>query len=74
MLVRLFLQDIVFETDHQAALQLTNIISGRYKFILEVTDEEGLSSTDVVSLIVRPGVLIRCFWTVRSNKNSFLTF
>jgi len=46
--------DIINGSDHQAVLQLTNLVSGRYIFTLEVQDAEGLSSTDTASLIVKP--------------------
>lgn len=36
-------------------LQLTDIVPGRYVFRLKVTDDQGLSSEDTVSVIVKPG-------------------
>lgn len=36
-------------------LQLTDIVPGRYVFRLKVMDDQGLSSEDTVSVIVKPG-------------------
>lgn len=36
-------------------LQLTDVVAGRYVFRLKVTDDQGLSSEDTVSVIVKPG-------------------
>ena len=47
-------QDVLNNSDHQAVLQLTNLIAGRYFFTLEVEDEEGLKSSDTASVIVNP--------------------
>lgn len=38
--------------------QITNIVAGRYVFKLTVTDGQGLSSSDTVSVIVHPDPLI----------------
>lgn len=35
--------------------QLTDVVAGRYVFRLKVTDDQGLSSEDTVSVIVKPG-------------------
>ena len=42
-------------SDHQAVLQLANIVAGRYVFTLTVTDAEGLEDSDTASVIVKPG-------------------
>lgn len=36
-------------------LQLTDVVPGRYVFRLKVMDEQGSSSEDTVSVIVKPG-------------------
>lgn len=38
--------------------QITNIVAGRYIFKLTVTDAQGLSSSDTVSIIVHPDPLL----------------
>ncbi len=42
-------------SDHSAILQLTNLVAGRYVFVLKVLDADGLSNTDTAPLIVNPG-------------------
>lgn len=39
-------------------MQLTNIVPGRYVFVLTVTDAQGLTGSDTVSVIVHPDQLI----------------
>ncbi|KAK3087314.1 hypothetical protein FSP39_004539 [Pinctada imbricata] len=39
-------------SDHQAVLQLVNLVAGRYSFILTVMDAEGLTNSDTASLTV----------------------
>lgn len=39
-------------------LQLTNIVPGRYVFKLTVSDAQGLTATDVVSVIVYPDPML----------------
>ncbi|GAB1606635.1 dyslexia-associated protein KIAA0319-like protein [Argonauta hians] len=46
--------NIANNSDSKAVLQLVNLISGRYMFSLEVFDEDGLSSADTASIIVKP--------------------
>jgi hypothetical protein len=53
------LQDIVNGTDHQPILQVTNVVAGRYVFILKVSDADGLSNIDTASIIVRQDKQIR---------------
>ncbi len=53
-------QEVLNKSDHQAVLQLINLVSGRYIFTLEVQDAEGLSSTDTASVIIKPGMLHVC--------------
>ena len=36
-------------------LALTSLVVGRYIFDLTVLDEEGLSSTDTATVVVKPG-------------------
>lgn len=48
-----FFQDILNNSDHQAVLQLVNLVAGQYIFTLTVKDAEGLSSKDKASLIVK---------------------
>ncbi|KAJ8322025.1 hypothetical protein KUTeg_000496 [Tegillarca granosa] len=44
--------EVINGSDHQAVLQLVNLVSGQYIFSLTVVDSEGLSSTDSASLII----------------------
>lgn len=37
--------------------QVTNIVEGRYVFRLKVTDDQGASSEDTVSVNVKPGII-----------------
>ena len=46
-------QDILNNSDHQAVLQLVNVVAGQYIFTLTVKDAEGLSSKDTASVIVK---------------------
>lgn len=45
---------IVQNTDKSPVLMLTDIVPGRYVFRLKVMDDQGLSSEDTVSVIVKP--------------------
>ncbi|CAD1471833.1 unnamed protein product [Heterotrigona itama] len=45
---------IVQNSDKSPILMLTDIVPGRYVFRLKVTDDQGLSSEDTVSVIVKP--------------------
>ncbi|KAG7209539.1 hypothetical protein KM043_015619 [Ampulex compressa] len=45
---------IVQDTDKSPILMLTDIVPGRYVFRLKVTDDQGLSNEDTVSVIVKP--------------------
>uniref|UniRef100_A0A1Q3FBJ4 Putative serine-type protease inhibitor n=2 Tax=Culex tarsalis TaxID=7177 RepID=A0A1Q3FBJ4_CULTA len=49
---------IVDNTDRKPVLILTNIVPGRYVFKLTVTDGQGLSGSDTVSVIVHPDPLV----------------
>uniref|UniRef100_A0A8D8HIY1 Dyslexia-associated protein KIAA0319-like protein n=1 Tax=Culex pipiens TaxID=7175 RepID=A0A8D8HIY1_CULPI len=49
---------IVDNTDKRPVLILTNIVPGRYVFKLTVTDGQGLSGSDTVSVIVHPDPLV----------------
>ncbi|XP_053692975.1 dyslexia-associated protein KIAA0319-like protein [Sabethes cyaneus] len=49
---------IVDDSDHKPVLILTNIVPGRYVFKLTVTDGQGLSGIDTVSVIVHPDPLV----------------
>lgn len=49
---------IIGNTDHEPVLMVTDLVAGRYVFRLTVTDEQGLSSSDTVSVIVRPDPLL----------------
>lgn len=46
--------NIVGNTNHEPVLMLTDVAHGRYIFKLTVNDEQGLTGTDTVSVIVRP--------------------
>lgn len=43
---------VVNNSDHQAVLQLVNLVAGQYLFTLTVEDAEGLTSKDSASLVV----------------------
>ncbi|XP_067665958.1 dyslexia-associated protein KIAA0319-like protein [Haliotis asinina] len=45
--------DVVNGSNHQAVLQLSNVVAGRYIFKLSVVDAAGLSSSDTASVIVK---------------------
>ncbi|XP_015434553.1 PREDICTED: dyslexia-associated protein KIAA0319 isoform X2 [Dufourea novaeangliae] len=45
---------ITHDTDKSPILMLTDIVPGRYVFRLKVMDDQGLSSEDTVSVIVKP--------------------
>ncbi|KAK7091316.1 hypothetical protein V1264_009012 [Littorina saxatilis] len=47
--------NVVNRSDHQAVLQLVDLVAGRYVFTLTVTDEQGLSSKDTAALLVKNG-------------------
>ncbi|XP_067623468.1 dyslexia-associated protein KIAA0319-like protein [Eurosta solidaginis] len=49
---------IVGDSDKQPVMILTNLVHGRYIFKLTVYDEQGLSSSDTVSIIVNPDPLL----------------
>ena len=49
----LYFQDILNNSDHQAVLQLVNLVAGQYIFSLTVKDSEGLSNKDTASLVVK---------------------
>jgi len=48
-------QDVVDGTDHNPVLLLTGVVSGRYVFTLEVTDESGQKSSSTASVLVKSG-------------------
>ncbi|KAL0116040.1 hypothetical protein PUN28_011119 [Cardiocondyla obscurior] len=45
---------IIQDTDKSPILMLTDVVPGRYVFRLKVTDDQGLSGEDTVSVIVKP--------------------
>ncbi|XP_017053153.1 LOW QUALITY PROTEIN: dyslexia-associated protein KIAA0319-like protein [Drosophila ficusphila] len=45
---------IVADTDKEPVMILTNLVQGRYVFTLTVSDDQGLTSSDTVSVNVRP--------------------
>uniref|UniRef100_A0A6B2EFS6 Putative serine-type protease inhibitor n=1 Tax=Phlebotomus kandelakii TaxID=1109342 RepID=A0A6B2EFS6_9DIPT len=49
---------VIGNTDHEAVLMVTDLVAGRYVFRLTVTDDQGLSSSDTVSVIIRPDPLL----------------
>lgn len=55
MLLSCVVQNVVNNSDHQAVLQLVDLVAGHYVFTLTVTDELGLSSKDSTSLVVKHG-------------------
>ena len=55
MLLLCVFQNVVNNSDHQAVLQLVDLVAGHYVFTLTVTDELGLSSKDSTSLLVKHG-------------------
>ncbi|KAM4687319.1 dyslexia-associated protein KIAA0319-like isoform 2-T2 [Discoglossus pictus] len=46
--------DVLYSSDHEAVLQLTNLVEGIYLFHLKVTDTKGESDTDTATVEVRP--------------------
>ncbi|MBN3270474.1 K0319 protein, partial [Polyodon spathula] len=46
--------DVLYSSDHEAVLQLINLVEGTYIFQLLVTDAKGDSSTDTATVEVRP--------------------
>ncbi|XP_001352876.3 dyslexia-associated protein KIAA0319 [Drosophila pseudoobscura] len=49
---------IVADTDKQPVMILTNLVHGRYVFKLTVSDDQGLTSTDTVSVNVHPDPML----------------
>ena len=48
-------QDVLNGSDHQAVLQMVNLVAGWYIFSLKVTDRDGLSNTDSATVVVKEG-------------------
>ncbi|NXX10678.1 K0319 protein, partial [Podargus strigoides] len=46
--------DVIHGSDHEAVLQLTNLVEGMYTFHLKVTDAKGDSDIDSATVEVRP--------------------
>ncbi|XP_073187972.1 dyslexia-associated protein KIAA0319 homolog isoform X6 [Lepidochelys kempii] len=46
--------DVIHGSDHEAVLQLTNLVEGLYTFHLKVTDAKGDSAIDTATVEVRP--------------------
>ncbi|MBN3314362.1 K0319 protein, partial [Atractosteus spatula] len=46
--------DVIYGSEHQAVLHLTNLVEGTYIFQLHVTDAKGYSSTDAATVEVCP--------------------
>nr|XP_008162683.1 dyslexia-associated protein KIAA0319 homolog isoform X2 [Chrysemys picta bellii] len=46
--------DVIHGSDHEAVLQLTNLVEGLYTFHLKVTDAKGDSAIDAATVEVRP--------------------
>ncbi|KFP92614.1 Dyslexia-associated protein KIAA0319, partial [Apaloderma vittatum] len=46
--------DVIHGSDHEAVLQLTNLVEGTYMFHLKVTDAKGDSDIDSATVEVRP--------------------
>ncbi|XP_078395439.1 dyslexia-associated protein KIAA0319-like [Cetorhinus maximus] len=46
--------EVMHRSDHEAKLQLTNLVEGKYIFHLKVTDTNGESDTDSTTVEVRP--------------------
>uniref|UniRef100_A0A8C3TVB6 KIAA0319 n=1 Tax=Catharus ustulatus TaxID=91951 RepID=A0A8C3TVB6_CATUS len=46
--------DVIHGSDHEAVLQLTNLVEGTYIFHLKVTDAKGDSDVDSATIEVRP--------------------
>ncbi|XP_037957769.1 dyslexia-associated protein KIAA0319-like protein [Teleopsis dalmanni] len=49
---------IVGDTNTKPVLILTNLVHGRYVFKLTVSDEQGLTNTDTISVIVHPDPML----------------
>lgn len=50
----LALGTIIEQTDTTPVLMVTNVVPGRYEFKLRVTDDQGESDEDTVSIIIKP--------------------
>lgn len=48
-------QDVLFSSDRQPSLYLSNLVQGTYLFQLQVTDARGRSSSAAATVEVRPG-------------------
>ncbi|XP_055375563.1 dyslexia-associated protein KIAA0319-like protein isoform X2 [Condylostylus longicornis] len=49
---------IIGTTDHEPILMLTNIVAGRYVFTLTVFDDQGLSNSQTVNIVVKQDPMI----------------
>lgn len=49
------MQDVLYSSETQASLYLTNLVEGTYLFQLRVTDAQGRSSAATATVEVRPG-------------------
>ena len=50
------LQDVLYGSQTQPSLHLSNLVEGTYLFQLRVTDAQGRGSTATATVEVRPGV------------------
>ncbi|KAL7026936.1 hypothetical protein ACKWTF_005240 [Chironomus riparius] len=50
--------NVIGNSDHEPVLQLTNIVAGTYKYKLTVADEQGLTGSEKVTIIVLEDPLI----------------
>ncbi|MEX1241456.1 MAG: Ig-like domain-containing protein [Cyclobacteriaceae bacterium] len=48
---------VTISGENTSALSLTDLVAGTYRFVMEVTDNEGLSNSDEVKIIVVPGTV-----------------
>ncbi|MEE6464784.1 hypothetical protein FKM82_006354 [Ascaphus truei] len=51
--------DVMFSSDHDPVLQLTNLVEGIYIFHLKVTDAKGDSDVDTATVEVRAGMKVQ---------------
>jgi len=60
---------VIHGSDHEAVLQLTNLVEGNYTFHLKVMDANGDSDIDSATVEVRPGMTIkRSSYVVNSSS------
>lgn len=57
-MVSVFWQDVLYDSQTQASLYLSNLVEGTYLFQLRVTDAQGRTNAATATVEVRPGMMI----------------